>query len=311
MLDEALSTTPGLDHRHFSWRTALFGRVDVLHVHWPEIFLEGRTWAHRLWRRSRFQLLLWKLAVMRTPIVRTVHNLELPSGLGRWDRRMLTHVRDRASMNIALNPLTSTPGRTSVILHGHYIDWFAGMPRHTAESGRIAFVGLVRRSKGIESLIDAYTQLREHDPTVSIEISGRPTSASMAEEISARASVVPGLTLRLDYLSEPDYAEAVTCASLVVLPYIHMHNSGSVLAALSLDRPVLVPDNDVNRALSAEVGAGWVHLFEGTVSASDIEAAIGAGVPATPPDLSQRGWRETGIAHLTAYRAAVAGRSRR
>lgn len=308
MLDEALRATPGLDHRNFSWMTALFGKLDVLHVHWPEIFLEGRTWVHRLLRRSRFQLLLWRLAATRTPIVRTVHNLELPSGIGRWDRRMLTHVRDRAQVNIALNPQTtgSAAGRTVVILHGHYIGWFNGMPHQTAEDGRITFIGLVRRYKGIESLIDAYEQLRKIDPSASLEIAGRPTSVSMAEEVTRRADSVGGIILRLDYLSEPEYVATVTGSSLVVLPYIHMHNSGSVLAALSLGRPVLVPDNEVNRALAAEVGAGWVHLFEGTVSASDIENALTADFPDASPDLSRRGWSDAGVAHLKAYRAAVA-----
>ena len=41
----------------------------------------------------------------------------------------------------------------------------------------------------------------------------------------------------------------------MVLPYRQMHNSGAVLAALSLDRPVLVPATD-QRGLGAEVGPG-------------------------------------------------------
>lgn len=304
MLDEALSATPGLTHLRFSWRRALFGRVDVLHFHWPEIFLTGRTPVHRFVRRARFQALLWKLRATRGAMVRTVHNLELPSGVSAWDRRMLTRVRDGAAVSIALNPQTNVSARTVVILHGHYIDWFAKMERSTAHPGRVAFVGLVRRYKGLEVLFDAYEQLSADDSTVSLVVAGSPTSAEMAAEVRERAAGLPRTEVRLDYLSEQDYAREVTSAALVPLPYTHMHNSGSVLAALSLGRPVLVPDNEVNRALQDEVGPGWVHRFTGTLSASDIDAALRAGIPTTPPDLSRRGWREAGTDHLSAYRQA-------
>lgn len=305
MLDETLGETPGLEHLRFSWRTALFASYDALHFHWPEIFLEGRTPLHRLVRRMRFQALLWRMTMRRTAIVRTVHNLELPSGLSGWDRRMLNHIRENAAVSIALNPQTEGTGHIAVILHGHYVDWFARMHREHAQPGRVAFIGLVRRYKGVEALLDAYAELRTHDTTARLAISGRPTSAQIEEEVRSRAAGLPDVDLELDYLSEAAYARAVTAASLITLPYIHMHNSGSVLASLSLGRPVLVPNNAVNRALQAEVGSGWVHLFDGTLDGDDLADALKAGIPTIAPDLTARGWREAGTAHLSAYQEAV------
>lgn len=311
MLDAALDTTPGLQHLRFDWRRALIGGVDVIHFHWPEIFLEGRRPLHRLVRRLRFQLLLWRLRVSRIAIVRTVHNLDLPSNIGRWDRRMLETVRRRAQVNIALNAHTAAGGTTVVIPHGHYIEWFRGMDTFPPVAGAVSFVGLVRRYKGVEALLDAFAVLRSRRDDVTLTVSGRPTSADLATEIRERAARTPGVALHLSYLTEPDYAKAVTASSLVVLPYVAMHNSGSVLAALSLDRPVLVPDNEVNRGISEEVGPGWVHLFAGTLTADDIERALEATrtPPAAAPALDGRDWSETGAAHLRAYRAA-AGRAR-
>jgi beta-1,4-mannosyltransferase len=99
----------------------------------------------------------------------------------------------------------------------------------------------------------------------------------------------------------------VTEAEMVVLPYRHMHNSGTVLYALSLGRPVLVPDNEINRALSDEVGPGWVHRFSDTLTGSSLAAAIVALRSAPPvgrPDLSAREWPAGGVGHLEAYRLA-------
>lgn len=313
MLDEALEQAEGIEHLRFSWPGALLGRLDVVHFHWPEVFLEGRTPVHRVVRRARMQALLWKLRLTRTAIVRTVHNLELPSGISGWDRRMLESVRRRAAVSIALNDQTEVPGTVAVVPHGHYVDWFAGMERSERVPDRLAFVGLVRRYKGVEALIAAFADLRARRPEATLVISGRPTTEEMDAEVRRLAATTPGIELQLEYLTEADYARAVTAASLVVLPYVHMHNSGTVLAALSLDRPVLVPDNEVNRALAAEVGPGWVHTFEGTLSADDIGRALDAvrtGDQGMSPDLSQRGWAATGTAHAEAYRRAARARRR-
>lgn len=309
MLDEALATTAGIDHRRFSWKTAFFGRLDVFHVHWPEVFLEGRTPVHRFVRRVRFQALLASLRLRRVALVRTVHNLELPSGISGWDRRMLESIRRGAAVSIALNAQTEVPGEVAVIPHGHYVDWFAGMPTSERVPARAAFVGLIRRYKGVETLLDAYADLRSRDDRVSLSVSGRPSTPELADEIRERARVVPDIHVRLEYLTEPDYVLAVTGSSAVVLPYLHMHNSGSVLAALSLARPVLVPDTEVNRALSDEVGAGWIHLFTGTLDAKALSAALSADLPAAPPDLSARGWQDAGRAHADAYRRAARRRA--
>ncbi len=63
----------------------------------------------------------------------------------------------------------------------------------------------------------------------------------------------------LGFAPDADLVREISMSEMVVLPYRFMHNSGAVLLALSLDRPVLVPDNEVNRLLEIEVGSDWVH----------------------------------------------------
>lgn len=127
----------------------------------------------------------------------------------------------------------------------------------------------------------------------------------MLTDLAARD---PRVSTHLQFLSEADYVEEVTASELVVLPYRHMHNSGSVLAALSLDRPVLVPDNEVNRRLAAEVGPAWVHLYAEEVGADDLDRAF-ATMRREPlegsPDLDGRGWQAAGESHVAAYRQAL------
>src|SRR4051794_22672058 len=82
-----------VDVELFSWRTAIFGRYDVLHVHWPEIFTRASS-RQKTWARLGLTMALQaRLAVTRTALVRTAHD-ERPhesasraegAVLRRWD----------------------------------------------------------------------------------------------------------------------------------------------------------------------------------------------------------------------------------
>jgi hypothetical protein len=102
--------------------------------------------------------------------------------------------------------------------------------------------------------------------------------------------------------------QEVTSAQVVVLPYREMHNSGAVLVALSLDRPVVVPRTPVNQALSDEVGPGWIFMYDGALTAEVVDIALSASAPQgrRPPDLRHRDWSAVGQGHYQAYLQAVA-----
>lgn len=305
MLTEALRRTPGVEVVTFSARAALLGRYSVVHLHWPETILGlgGRRFTGRLVRWVVAALFLARLTIARTPVVRTVHNVELPADasgaqrlLLRWFDRLTTH-------RIVLNDRTECPGPSTTIPHGHYRDWYTG-PRSAAVPGRLQYVGLVRRYKGVEGLVEAFRSVA--DDSLTLDIAGAASSSELVVTVSALAHDDPRVSLRFDYLSDDELVAAVTAAELVVLPYRFMHNSGTVLAALSLDRPVLVPDTPVNTDLAAEVGPGWIHTFTGDLTAGAIEAALAAARKprAATPDLSAREWDDAGQAHLAIYRLA-------
>ena len=310
MLDRALSQEPTLQHERFSWTGALLRHQDALHFHWPEVLLAGdRPWK-RWGQRQLFRLLLLRAALGRTLIVRTVHNRELPRDLDPATLRLLETVEERAGLRVLLNPHTQPHwnSATAVIPHGHYVDWFADVPRVEAEPHTLAFVGLVRRYKGVETLLDAFAATAADRPELRLRIAGNPTNAELRDELEQRAAADPRVGLDLRFLDEPDFATAIMSARGVVLPYRHMHNSGAALAALSLARPVLVPRNEVNTALAAEVGPGWVHQYDGDLAADDLRAFDDAlALPRQGrPDLSARGWARAGALHAQAYHDALA-----
>lgn len=311
MLTAALRRTPGLEVVTFSYPAALFGRYSVVHLHWPEtiVGLGGRRLVGRLARIALATLFLVRLTLARTAVVRTVHNVEPPADADRLQRALLRWFDRLTTHRIVLNDRTECAGPTTTIPHGHYRNWYTG-PRAAAVPGRLQYVGLVRRYKGVEGLVEAFRSVA--DDSLTLVIAGAASSPELAATVTALADGDPRVSLRFDFLSDDELVAAVTAAELVVLPYRFMHNSGTVLAALSLDRPVLVPDTPVNADLAAEVGPGWIHTFTGDLTAEAIEAALAAAREphAATPELSAREWADAGQAHLAIYRLALS-RARR
>jgi beta-1,4-mannosyltransferase len=280
----------------------------VFHVHWPEVLLRGHSPVKTFGRVVLTALLIGRLWVTRTAVVRTAHNLGAHEELPAIQRRVLSAMDRITTLWIALND--ETPFRADqvheTIPHGHYRPWYDKYPRAAMVPGRLAYVGLIRPYKNVDGLLRAFKDLDAAG--VSLEIAGSP-SADLAPVVTALAEADPRVRTALRYVSEEDIARLLGEAEVVVLPYREMLNSGGLLLALSLDRPVLVPSAPVNDRLAEEVGPGWVLRYEGELTASALgdalENARAAG-RSDRPDLSGREWQDAGKAHAAAYRRAVA-----
>jgi beta-1,4-mannosyltransferase len=310
----------GVEVYWFSWRRALLGGYDVIHVHWPEVLIRRKGRAGRALAQVRFALLLGRCTALGVPIVRTLHNVD-PHEQGRLiDRMLIRWCERRTTFWVLLNRHTPLPrpAPSRLIPHGHYADWYSGYSRPAAGDrlpGRILTFGLIRPYKGIDTLLAAFAGLPGDD--LSLRVVGQPITEQMRVLLTEAVAADRRVSALMDYLPDEVLAAEISAAQLVVLPYRALHNSGALLLALSLRRPVLVRRSETAEDLAVEVGAGWVHLFDGELS----PAVLSAGLTATkrpPPDgpeLSGRDWKPLGEQHGEVYREALlasqAERSRR
>ena len=313
MLLDALAAHPGVEPRTFTWRRALLGRYDVFHAHWPEILVGGASPAKALARQALTALLLLRWRLTGTPLVRTVHNLDLPEGIPRRAAALLRAVERRTAVRIVLTPTTPVPPGAAVELapHGDYRRWFARHPVPAPVPGRLAYVGLVRRYKRVDVLLDAF---RATPGALTLEVAGRPSTPELEAQVRALAARDERVSLTLRHLEDAELVRVVGEAELVVLPYASMHNSGTVLAALSLGRPVLVPASAATAALRAEVGADWLFPIDGPLTPEVLQrtlAAVRRRPAGSAPDLRGRDWSDTAQRHLAAYSRAVDARDSR
>jgi beta-1,4-mannosyltransferase len=295
--------------KFFSWRAALRGRYDVFHMHWPELTLRGSNPLRRFLRRRAADVFVTLLAIRRIPLVRTVHNMTPHEEGSRAENRTLARLNRRTNLFIRLNPTTDVPFDAPVvtILHGHYRDQFAKHPMPPSRTGRILYFGIIRPYKGVAELMSTFTSIA--DDGIELRIVGSP-STGQREIVEAACVRDPRITSRLVFVDDADLVDEIGQAELIVLPYKEMHNSGSILVAMSLGRPVLAPITPANSALAAEVGPGWIHGYEGELTASVLVEALEAVRRNPPvdarPRLDGRDWKSLGVQHYDAYRRAIA-----
>lgn len=301
----------------FSWRTALTGRWDVFHVHWPDVLLRGGSRGRTRGRQLAALALLLRIRLQRKGLVRTVHNAAPHEGGDRLERATLRLFDRWTTQQIVLGPLTA-PGLSApatVVPHGHYRDWYRDLPVPSSVPGRLLFFGLVRPYKGVPQLIRSVGEL--DDPGVTLMVAGHVPSASLRAQIETEVTAVaqacgPGrVRVRLEHLDDAALAGEVGSAELVVLPYREMGNSGAALLALSLGRPVLVPSTATTEALASEVGPGWVLTYPGTLTAQRLHDAL--ELVRSPrsnhaPDLSGREWADAGRQHAQVYRDSLSSK---
>jgi beta-1,4-mannosyltransferase len=253
-------------------------------------------------------LVFARLRLQRKALVRTLHDLAPYDPPSRLQRAVLRLFDRWTTLWITLTDLTPPPrpGPTVVALHGHYRDWYAGTPREDPVPGRILHFGLIRRYKGTEALLSAFSEL--HDDSVTLRIVGHAQDREVLTTIERACRKDPRISAIDQYVPDTQLARELTESQLVVLPFDRLTNSGSLMLALSLDRPVLVPATPLTEELAAEVGPGWVLTYRPPLDAQTIAQALEEArtVKGGPqPDLSRREWPAIGVRHEEAFVRAV------
>ena len=272
LLFDALSRH--LTVRRFTWRDALLGRYDVLHMHWPDHLTKRHGALSTVVRRVLYLLLLLRVRVGRPVLVRTVHNTS-PHEARYGVERALLRLTDRwTARYITMLPDTPLPSAApgGLIPQGHYREKYADMAVPDAVEGSMLFFGLLRGYKGIPALLDAFRDTA--DEQLRLRFVGRALEPGLADEVERACVQDPRISAKLGWVSHEQLVTEIGRAELAVLPYLKMHNSGTVLVALSLDRPVLIPRSARTLAFAEEIGPGWVHTYEPPISADALTSAL-------------------------------------
>jgi beta-1,4-mannosyltransferase len=267
------STGPGVEVRWFSFKQALLGDFDVFHMHFPVYWASGRRPGRRMMGGLALRLVFW---LRGDRVVYTVHDLEphLPlSPLRQWLFGLWAGGNARVYLTEWSKAAAHDPDGV-VIKHGSYRELFAGCPLPAkAAEPRLVHFGALRWYRGTEDLLDAFGQLPP-DSDVSLHILGRPVHGSTVAASVAQCARQPRLKADLRLVSDEELWEGVGAATLAVLPYRWITNSGPAIFAVSAGTPVLMPDSELARELQSEFGAYWIRTYEPPLTGARLAAEV-------------------------------------
>lgn len=125
----------------------------------------------------------------------------------------------------------------------------------------VLFFGVIRKSKGLACLIDAFAKSRAFNPRPFLVIAGRPSSRENMEwylnEIK-RHGIGRATQLEVSFVPDDKRDRYFSSADVVVLPYTNVYNSGVVHLAYSYGVPVIASDLPIFRDVVVEDETGFL-----------------------------------------------------
>lgn len=191
--------------------------------------------------------------VSAAPCITTFHDLRVPylfPKAGSLRTQIVMHLANASAGVIATNPadherLHHHPMEVQIPIGSNILSPQAADVRRRfaipAHVPLIAFFGLINRSKGLESLLDAFERLAVERPEAHLIIIGStgssdPTNIAFAETIQTRMSSSPvGRQIQITgFLDEATVAGLLAEADVVALPFADGASlrRGSLMAAL-------------------------------------------------------------------------------
>ncbi len=298
----------GVKVQEWSFSRILFGKYDIVHIHWPDNILKTKFWFVALAKLILLSFaLVWIRHFRRRKVVWTAHNIESHEGrhpkieksfwaiLSKHLDGVTVHEEGIADRLIALRPQLKSV-KVEVIPLAHFKGQYpSGISREDARKQLglkndefvFGFLGQIRPYKNVESLIRAFRELPDGNRLI---VAGNTIDATIRESLVNLSTKNTRIDLRFGFVDDADLQVFYRAFDLVVLPFSQITNSGSALLALSFDCPVLIANSPTLQGMQAEFGEQYVSFFDGTLDEHSLKQAAmrTAGSKRNQFDLSRR-----------------------
>jgi beta-1,4-mannosyltransferase len=258
------------------WLLKHLRNIDYIHIHWPSLFYNDLR-RHKCLRRFALFLFLLTLGRWRgARLIWTIHNLYphdrcvIPQ-LDTLTRRLLVKlgkiffIHGSAAEADVLREFPALSGRTILIQHGHWIDYYPNTVSCSTARSRLGlnesefvflFIGLCKPYKNLDGLIRTFGRLPGNPILV---IAGKfqdPTYEATIRTAISRSQ--NRIVLHSGFVRHEEMQVYLRACDVLVTPYNEVLSSGSAILGLSFGRPVIAPAIGCLKDLIVE-GCGFLY----------------------------------------------------
>ncbi len=245
--------------KEFSFSNAIKLDYDLIHIHWPEFFLNSNYVLKALVYSSFMLLCLVWAKLFGKKIVWTVHNLKPHSVIYPKISKMywaifLRLVDGVVSLSKAneLELIKKFPATANlqkvVTYHGLYHEYYVNNVKPSEAravlnipNGKKVFLvlGQVKPYKNVEELIDIFKQ-KSYENCILL-IAGKAYNQQYYKTIVDRIDGRSNILFHEGFVQDANLQAYFSVADYSVIPFNAIFNSGSALLSVSFKTPVLLP----------------------------------------------------------------------
>lgn len=236
-------------------------RPDIIHVHWPEIYIRDNRHLLSIIKGIRYLVELAVLKLSGIKLVRTVHNLISHEPVNRnlelFFHRKACNFYDHFIIHCQTvkDNLTSTyqipthrRAQITTIPHGNYLNTYSSITKSpdlrdklglSPNKTLLLYFGNIRPYKQVPLLIKTFRKL--NDPETHLLIAGNPKTRTLKKELLKYCHGDTNIHTRLEFIPDEDVSDYFEAADAVVFPFAEIFTSGSVLLAMSFAKAVVAP----------------------------------------------------------------------
>lgn len=267
-------------------------KYDIWHIHWPEVFFNRSSLTSSIaYLAGLIVLLLWA-RLIRIRVVWTIHNLqshetEHPAleGLAWRLFSFLVHGTISFSEHAKHMAFERWPWLqrkpATVIPHGHYREVYPKTKTQAKARKELGlgsdhqvalYFGRIREYKNVLDLIHSFKKLVGED--LRLLVAGNPDTRDLRYRVRRAASGDHRIQAVLDFIPKSQVQKYFLASNVVFFPQEEFLNSGSVILALTFDRPVLAAQEGSIIGLQKNTGNKWVKTFEKSLESKDMKRAF-------------------------------------
>jgi len=274
--------------KEFSFRKCFMLNYDVIHIHWPEVYLSSNYFIKAFFGSLLLIASFLYAKICGKKIVWTVHNLKphkiLYPKLNSFFWWSFYNIVDGVVSLSKSNELQfqdttvqSRKWKKKVVYHGLYTEIYENqVDRVTARSKLLIdksanvflFLGLVRPYKNIETLINIFNADDMSTNNILL-IAGNFESNAYYQTILKLVNNNPQIIVHNKFIDDSELQTYYNAADITVLPFKNIFNSGSALLSISFNKKVLVPYSE-NFAEYNEFLGGNISMYTGELTSSDL-----------------------------------------